>query len=118
MRHFAREGLIVLLFGSVGALAAFVWQRNEPFAVELALVVFIALVSVCVVASVFGYVIPWAMHKLGYDPTAGSDPLITTINDVSALIIYFGLASVLLAKLLWAAPSAVSSAGPPTGTAL
>jgi magnesium transporter len=104
MRHFAREGLvgllIGLLIGSVGALAAFIWQRNEPYAVELALVVFIALVAVCVVASVFGYVIPWAMHKLGFDPAAASDPLITTVKDVSALIIYFGLAAVLLAELI------------------
>ncbi|MEM4782452.1 MAG: magnesium transporter [Halalkalicoccus sp.] len=104
MRHFGREGLvgllIGLLIGSVGALAAFIWQRNEPFAVELALVVFIALVSVCVVASVFGYVIPWTMHKLGFDPAAASDPLITTVKDVSALIIYFGLAAVLLAELI------------------
>jgi len=104
MRHFGRDGLvgllIGLLIGSVGAIAAFVWQRNEPFVVELALVVSIALVAVCVVASVFGYVIPWAMHKLAFDPAAVSDPLITTVKDVSALIIYFGLASVLLAELL------------------
>ncbi|GAB3025284.1 magnesium transporter [Natronobiforma cellulositropha] len=104
MRYFAREGLIGLLIGlligAVGASAAYLWQRNEPYATELAMVVFIALVSVCVVASVFGYVIPWVMHKLGFDPAAASDPLITTVKDVSALVIYFGLAAILLAELL------------------
>lgn len=40
------------------------------------------------------------MHKLGFDPAAAADPLITTVNDVSALLIYFELAAVLLAELL------------------
>jgi len=104
MRHFAREGLIGLLIGliigGIGAGAAYVWQIDEPYAFELATVVFAGLVSVCVVASVVGYVIPWVMNKLGFDPAAASDPLITTVKDVTALLIYFGLAAVLLAELL------------------
>ncbi|NGM68401.1 magnesium transporter [Natronolimnobius sp. AArcel1] len=104
MKYFAREGLIGLLIGliigSIGAGAAYVWQMNEPFATELAIVVFVGLVAVCVVASVVGYVIPWVMNKLGFDPAAASDPLITTVKDVTALLIYFGLASVLLGELL------------------
>ncbi|SDQ22761.1 magnesium transporter [Natronobacterium texcoconense] len=104
MRHFAREGLIGLLIGliigGIGASAAYVWQMNEPYAFELALVVFVGLVTVCVVASIVGYVIPWLMNKLGFDPAAASDPLITTVKDVTALLIYFGLAAILLAELL------------------
>ena len=103
-RYFAREGfiglLIGLIIGSIGAGAAYLWQIDEPYAFELSLVVFIGLVSVCVVASVVGYVIPWVMNKLGFDPAAASDPLITTVKDVTALLIYFGLAAVLLAELL------------------
>ena len=102
--HFIREGfigtLIGLIIGAVGASAAYVWQRNEPYAVELAMVVFIGLLVVCIVASVVGYVIPWLMHKIGFDPAAASDPLITTVKDVTALLIYFGLAAILLAELL------------------
>ncbi|ELY59888.1 MgtE integral membrane protein [Natronococcus amylolyticus DSM 10524] len=104
MRHFAREGLVGLLIGliigGIGAAAAYVWQINEPYALELATVVFVGLVSVCVVASVVGYVIPWIMNKLGFDPAAASDPLITTVKDITALLIYFGLAAVLLSELI------------------
>ena len=42
----------------------------------------------------------YVMHKFGFDPAAASDPLITTVKDVTALVIYFGLAAVLLAELL------------------
>lgn len=104
IRHFLREGLvgalIGLLIGGVGGAAAYVWQINEPFAAELALVVFVGLFAVCIVASTVGYIIPWVMHKLGFDPAAASDPLITTVKDVTALLIYFGLAAILLAELL------------------
>ncbi|ELY90266.1 MgtE integral membrane protein [Natrialba hulunbeirensis JCM 10989] len=104
MRHFAREGLIGLLIGliigGIGAGAAYVWQIDEPYAFELAAVVFVGLVTVCVVASVVGYVIPWIMNKLGFDPAAASDPLITTVKDITALLIYFGLAAVLLSELI------------------
>ncbi len=106
MRHFTREGviglLIGLIIGGIGALAAYGWRTwaGDPNAGTISVVVFIALVSVCVVASVVGYVIPWLMNKLGFDPAAASDPLITTVKDVTALVIYFGLAAVLLAELL------------------
>ena len=104
VKHFLREGfigfLIGLMIGAVGAAAAYLWQIDEPYAFELALVVFIGLLTVCIVASIVGYVIPWVMHKLGFDPAAASDPLITTVKDVTALVIYFGLATVLLAEVL------------------
>lgn len=106
-RHFRREGIIGLLIGTIiggiGAGGAYAWQglwRGDENAPELALVVFIGLVTVCVVASVVGYVIPWVMNKLGFDPAAASDPLITTVKDVTALLIYFGLATLLLGHLI------------------
>ncbi len=109
-RHFGREGLvgmiIGLIIGTIGGVGAYLWQgalRGEEFAGALAIVVFVGLVVVCVVASVVGYVIPWVMHKLGFDPAAASDPLITTVKDVTALVIYFGLASWLLSELIAAA---------------
>ena len=110
-RHFMREGLIGLviglIIGGIAASIAYFWQRGEtieatgePFAFELSIAVFVGLVTVCVVASVVGYIIPWLMHKLGFDPAAASDPLITTVKDVTALLIYFALAAFLLSELL------------------
>lgn len=107
MRHFTREGvigtIIGLIIGTLGAAAAYGWQgllRENPDAPTISIVVFVALVAVCLVASTVGYIIPWLTHKAGLDPAAASDPLITTVKDVTALLIYFGLASLLLAEVL------------------
>ncbi|MEM4782548.1 MAG: magnesium transporter [Halalkalicoccus sp.] len=100
LKYTAREGLVGLIIGviigGIGGLFA-VWWQGIP---ELGIVVFVGLVTVCVVASVVGYVIPWIAHKLGFDPAAASVPLITTVKDITALVIYFWLASILLAELL------------------
>jgi magnesium transporter len=37
-------------------------------------------------------------HKLGVDPAVASGPLITTVNDMVAVITYYGLAWILLVK--------------------
>lgn len=107
VKHFMREAvvgaIIGLIIGALGALAAYVWQgvlENNAYATEIAIVVFVGLLSVCIVASTVGYIIPWIAHKLGFDPAAASDPLITTVKDVTALLIYFGLAYVLLEELI------------------
>lgn len=86
--------------GGVGGGAAYLWQRQEPCAGELALVVWLGMMAICGVASVTGYVVPWILHKTGRDPAAAADPLIVTIKDVTALRIYFGLTAILLGDLL------------------
>ena len=47
-------------------------------------------------APVFAILIPWTLKALKFDPAVASGPFITTIIDVTALFIYFGLATLLL----------------------
>ncbi|MCS3924583.1 magnesium transporter [Methanosalsum natronophilum] len=100
IRHFLEEGrmglAIGIIIGSIAAAIAYVWQGM----IELALLVFITLVLVSIIASTIGFGVPWIAHKAGYDPAAVSDPMITTIKDVTALLIYFGLAAILLPGLV------------------
>jgi len=81
-----------LVIGGLAGIAAYIWQDNF----ELGIVVFVSLTVTCLVASLIGYGIPWIAHKLGWDPAAVSDPFITTIKDVTALLVYFSLAHALL----------------------
>ncbi len=87
---------IGVLAGAAAALVAFLWQR-EPL---VSLVVFLSMTLTCTLASTIGYLIPMLSHRFGYDPAASSNPLITTIKDISGLLIYFSLASFLLRQFL------------------
>ncbi len=114
IRHFRREAgvgfIIGTIIGSIGAAAAYLYLLyvrglQEPITTQgdvlsVSAVLFVSLVSVCTIASTVGYVIPWIANKLGFDPAAVSDPLVTTVKDVTALVIYFGLATLLLGHLI------------------
>ena len=51
------------------------------------------------IATVVGTVIPILLKKLKIDPAVASGPFISTINDIAAVIIYYGLATLLF--VLW-----------------
>ena len=46
-----------------------------------------------------GTIIPMLFHKIHIDPAVASGPLITTINDLVAVMVYYGLAMVVLIDL-------------------
>ena len=52
------------------------------------------------VSSLIGCLIPIAFHALKVDPAVASGPLITTVNDLSAVTIYYGLSMILLSNFL------------------
>ena len=49
-----------------------------------------------VISSFIGTIIPMFFHKIKIDPAVASGPLITTVNDLVAVITYYGLAGLLL----------------------
>ena len=51
-------------------------------------------------ASIAGTLIPILFKKLHIDPAVASGPLITTINDLVAVVTYYGLAWFLLIQVL------------------
>ncbi len=58
----------------------------------------IALVVAMVVSSLVGTIIPMFFHKIKVDPAVASGPLITTVNDLVAVVVYYGLAYILLVR--------------------
>ena len=47
-----------------------------------------------------GTVVPMVFKKFGVDPAVASGPLITTINDLVAVVVYYGSAYILLIQIL------------------
>ncbi|HEY9570082.1 MAG TPA: magnesium transporter, partial [Metalysinibacillus sp.] len=43
--------------------------------------------------------IPLLMHRLKIDPAVASGPFITTLNDITSILIYLGLATVFLSQI-------------------
>lgn len=58
-----------------------------------------ALLLSMIVSSLVGTLVPMFFKKIKVDPAVASGPLITTINDLVAVVIYYGLAWVLLIHL-------------------
>ena len=62
----------------------------------IAQVIGLSMLSIVLVANIFGALLPFALDRVRIDPAVASSPLITSIMDVLGLIIYFSIAIVLL----------------------
>ncbi len=102
----ARIGLLNgLLLGALSfvLIGLYLWllQGREPtlaFAVSGCLG--IALTLAMMVSGITGTATPMLFRKLGVDPAVASGPLITTVNDLVAVVTYYGLAWLLLMKTM------------------
>lgn len=63
-------------------------------------IVGLALLTAMTVSSFVGSLVPIFFSKVHIDPAVASGPFITTINDITALLIYYGLAAILFANIL------------------
>ncbi len=59
-----------------------------------------AMILAMVISSLSGTVIPIFFQKIGVDPAVASGPLITTVNDLVAVISYYGLSWIILINIL------------------
>ncbi|MGD6817457.1 magnesium transporter [Metabacillus sp. 113a] len=94
-----RELRVGLLIGAVCGMLitaiAVIWQGNPL----LGLVVGSSLFLTLIIGTMAGTVIPIVLNKFGIDPAIASGPLITTLNDILSLLIYFGIATSFLQHL-------------------
>src|SRR6478609_1133363 len=76
------------------------WQQyaNHPYL--MATTVFFSLIGVVMFGSVVGSMLPFLLRKLGFDPASASAPFVATLVDVTGLIIYFTVASIVLRTTL------------------
>ena len=70
--------------------------RGHDNALFIALVVSLTLVGTIIMAKLVGASLPLLSSKIGLDPAVMANPLITTVCDSLSLLIYFGVASVVL----------------------
>lgn len=59
----------------------------------------ISLLVAIIISSLVGTLVPLLFHKVKIDPAVASGPLITTVNDLVAVITYYGLAWLFLIEV-------------------
>lgn len=88
------------ILGSLGFLRIVAWQAVAPVYGQhyllLALTVFASLLGVVTFGTLTGSLLPFALRRLGFDPASASAPLVATLVDVTGLVIYFTVASLVL----------------------
>ncbi len=90
----------VISFAVVGAYVSFVKDYTVVEAFAVSGCVGLALLVSIVISSLVGTSVPLLFDKLKIDPAVASGPLITTVNDLVAVITYYGLAFALLINTL------------------
>jgi len=82
-----------LVTGAITGLTIFaivaIWKGNPI----LGFVIGMAMMFAILVANLAGSLIPMLMDKLGFDPAVASGPFITTLSDLTSVLIYFKIAS-------------------------
>jgi magnesium transporter len=99
-REFAAGLALGSILGLIGLLRILLWPTRAALYGEhyvlVAITVACSLVGVVLWGTISGSMLPLIMRRLGFDPASASAPFVATLVDVTGLVIYFTLASVIL----------------------
>ena len=101
MRRELATGLALgCVLGGLGFLRVALWQQFSPVFgphyMKIALVVAGSLLGVVTFGTLAGSLLPFLLRRLKLDPASASAPFVATLVDVTGLVIYFTIASMLL----------------------
>lgn len=104
-RVFSRECLtssvLGIFLGGIGLLRICLWywmgwQHYDGHPYLMGLTVWGSLIGVVMFGSLVGSMLPFLLRRLGFDPATASAPFVATLVDVTGLVIYFSVASMVL----------------------
>lgn len=90
-----------VFLGALGALRIVLWPGAEllygPHFGWVGIAVGFSVVGVVTFGTLCGSMLPFLLRRLGLDPAAASAPFVATLVDVTGVVIYFTVASAILA---------------------
>lgn len=92
-KEFRVSLIVATILASVNFLRIYLFEKTE---LVISITVCLSLFCTVIIAKVVGSILPIIAKKLKFDPAIMASPLITTIVDTFALMVYFTLAKVLL----------------------
>lgn len=105
LKNGVKEVLSGIITGFIMGVTAFIiayflavsMGSDQPW--MLAWVVGLSLWLTVIISPVLGVLIPVTVDRVGFDPAVASGPFITTLSDLISLLLFFGLATLLLGGL-------------------
>jgi len=93
------------ILGVIGLLRITIWQEAGlfnygPHWVLVALTVAATLIGVVTFGSLSGSMLPFILQRFRLDPASASAPFVATLVDVTGLVIYFSVATLILSGTL------------------
>lgn len=106
LRREAMSGIVLgAVLGLIGFLRIVLWPTRVatygPHFKMVAVAVAVSLIGVVTFGTICGSMLPFMLRRLKLDPATASAPFVATLVDVSGLLIYFSVATVVLRGLLW-----------------
>ncbi|MFN5484089.1 MAG: magnesium transporter, partial [Bradyrhizobium sp.] len=89
------------ILGLIGIVRIALWQTMGLFDYGphwglVAATVGATLIGIVTFGSLCGSMLPFVLKRIGFDPASASAPFVATLVDVTGLVIYFGVAAVIL----------------------
>ncbi len=102
IREIATGAMMGLICGvAIGLWAHFIIGQSTSYhPAYLALSVGLALLGAMVFAASFGSFVPLLLNRLGFDPAIAAGPFVTASNDITALLIYYGIIMLMMAAIM------------------
>jgi magnesium transporter len=96
LRQVKVGAVLGLACGALAGGVALALQRNLYYGIVVAAAIFAAVV----LAALIGATGPWIFGRVGLDPAIAAGPLVAIVNDITGILIYFGLAHLFLRQLV------------------
>ncbi len=89
------------VLGLIGFIRIAVWQKLHFFDYTehwflVAITIFLSLIGIVLWGTLSGSMIPFVLKRFGLDPATSSAPFVATLVDVTGIVIYFTVASLIL----------------------
>src|SRR5437763_1254765 len=89
------------MLASIGLVRILAWHTVRPdlygpHYLLVAMTVACSLIGVVLFGTVVGSMLPFILRSLSFDPASASAPFVATLVDVTGLVIYFTVASIIL----------------------
>ena len=99
-RELAAGVVLGTVLGAIGFLRITLWHSITGIYgthyLLIAITVFGSLIGVVTFGTMTGSLLPFILRRLGFDPASASAPFVATLVDVTGLVIYFTVASLVL----------------------